>query len=67
MLAKLAASGVLKIKITHNKGYDVIVIRNDITNKINSCHSNYMLDAVVLPKFGNSSISMREVIKASIL
>ena len=30
-------------------------------------HSNYILDTVMSPKFGNSSISMREVIITTIL
>ena len=40
---------------------------NDITNKILSRDSNYIVDVVTWPKFDNSSISMREVIIISIL
>ena len=40
---------------------------HDITNKILSRDSNYIVDVVMWPKFGNSSISMREVIIISIL
>ena len=35
--------------------------------KIWSGDSNYIVDVVMQPKFGNSRISMREVIKTSIL
>ena len=65
--AKLATQGLLKIKATWNKGYDVIVSVHGVTNKILSCDSNYIVDVVIWPKFGNSSIFMTEVIKTSIL
>ena len=61
MSAKLATVGLLKIKAFWNKGYDVITFVCDVTNKILSRDSNYIVDAVKWPKFGNSSISMREV------
>ena len=35
-----------------NKGYDVIVFVNDVTNKILSRDSNYTADVVMWPKFG---------------
>ena len=57
----------LKIKVFWNKGYEVIVSVHDITNEILSRYSNYIVDVVMWPKFGNSSISMREDIIASIL
>ena len=61
MSAKLATSGLLKIKILWKKDYDVIVFPHEVTNKISSpdwnCNKN-----VMWPKFGNSSISVREVI-----
>ena len=50
-----------------NKGYDIIISVHDVTKKILSCDSNYIVDAVMWPKFGNSSIYMREVIKTSSL
>ena len=62
--AKLAT---LKIKVFWNKGYDVIVSVRDVTNKVLSCDSNYIVDVVMWPKFGNSCISMREVTITSIL
>ena len=40
---------------------------DDVTNKFLSRDSNYIVDLVKWPKFGNSSISMREIIKTSIL
>ena len=65
MSAKLATLGLLKIKVFWNKGYDVIISVHDITNKILSHNSNYIVDAVIWTKFGNSGISMREVINLS--
>ena len=59
--------GLLKIKAFWNKGYDVIISVHEVTNKILSRDSNYIVDLVMWPKFGNSSISMREVIITSIL
>ena len=64
MSAKIATQGLLKIKIFWNKGYDVIISVHDITNKILSRDSNSIINLV---KFGNSSISLREVIMISIL
>ena len=65
--AKLTTPGLLKIKVFWNKGYDVIIRIHDVTTKILSCDSNYVVDVIIWPKFGNSSISMREVIITSIL
>ena len=67
MSAKMATLGLLKIKIFWNKGYDVIISVHDVTNKILSLDSYYIVDMVKWPKFDNSSISMREVILTSIL
>ena len=64
MPAKMAT---LKITVFWNKGYDVIIPVNDVTNKFLSRDSNYIIDVFMWPKFGNSSISMREVITTSIL
>ena len=63
----MATLGLLKIKIFWNKGYDVIISVHDVTNKILSLDSYYIVDMVKWPKFDNSSISMREVILTSIL
>ena len=67
MSAKMATPGLLKIKVFWNKGYDVIISVHDVTNKILSRDSNYIIDVVMWPKFGNCSISMRKVIITSIL
>ena len=67
MSAKMATPGLLKITVFWNKGYDVIISVDDVTNKILSRDSNYIVDVVMWPKFGNSNISMREVIITSIL
>ena len=65
--ANLPTPGLLKIKTCQNKVYDVIVLGYDVSNKVLSRDSNYILDVVMWPKFGNSSISIREVIVTSIL
>ena len=67
MSAKMATPDLLKITVFWNKGYDVIIPVDDVTNKILSRDSNYIVDLFMWPKFGNSSISMREVITTSIL
>ena len=67
MSAKLATPGLLKIKMFQNKGYDVVILDYDVTNKILSRESNYIIDEVMWTKFGNSNISMREVIMTWIL
>ena len=61
MSVKMATPGLHKIKVFWKKGYDVIIFVNDVTNKILSRDSNYIVDVVTWPKCGNSSISMREV------
>ena len=66
MSAKMAAAGFLKIKVFWNISYDVIISVIEVTNKILLRDSNYIVDAVMWPKFGNSSISMRVVIITSI-
>ena len=63
MSAKMATPGLLKIKVFWN----IIISVHDVTNKILSRDSNYIIDVVMWPKFGNSSVSMGEVIKTSIL
>ena len=67
MSAKLGTLGFFKLKVTWNKGYDVIIFVHDLTNKILSRYSNYIVNVVIWPKFGNSSIFMTEVIITSIL
>ena len=67
MSTKMATLGLLKTKVYWNKGYGVIIFVDDVTNKILSSDSVYIIDVFMWPKFGNSSISMREVIIISIL
>ena len=67
MSAKMATPGLLKTTVFWNKGYDVIIPAHDVTNKIVSRDSNYIVDVVMWPNFGNSSISMRDVIITSVL
>ena len=67
MLAKMATLDLLKLKVLWGKGYDVMASVHDVTNKILSCDSNYIVNVVMRPKFGNSSIPMREGMINSIL
>ena len=69
MSAKMTKLGLLKIKVFSNNSYDVIIFVHDVTNKILFLlwEPNYIVGVVMWSKFGNSSISMREVIITSIL
>ena len=67
MAAKMAAPALLKKKVFWNKGYYVLYSVYDFTKKNLSDDSNYIMDLVMWPKFGNSSICIREVIITSIL
>ena len=67
MSAKLATLGFLEIKAFWNKGYHVMYSVYDVTNEILSDDSNYIVDVVIWPRFGYSSICIREVIITSIL
>ena len=58
--------GFLKIKVFWNKTYEIITSVHDATSEVFSRHSNYIVDMDILPKFGNSSISMKVVIIASV-
>ena len=60
--AKMVTPGLLKITILWNKGYDVMICVNDVTNKVLWHDSNYTVDAFMWPNFGNFRISMRKVI-----
>ena len=64
---KLATLGLIEIKVYWNKGYTAIISVPDVTTKILSLDSNYIVDVVMWLNFGNSSISMRESIITSIL
>ena len=67
MSLKMAVVGLFKIKIFWNKTSDVIISVHDFAKKMLSPDSNYIVDMVMWPKFGNCSIFMREVIINSIL
>ena len=67
MSAKSVTPGLCKITVFWKKEYDIIISAHDVTNKILSWDSNYIVDVVMSPKFGKSSISMREVTITSIL
>ena len=67
MSAKVAAPALLKINAFWNKVYCVIYSVYEVTNKILSHESNYSMDVVMWPKFGNCHICIREVIITSIL
>ena len=47
MSAKLATPGLADIKIFQNKGYGVIIPDYDVTNKILSSNSYYIVDVVM--------------------
>ena len=67
MSAKMATPGLFKIMVFWNKGYDVMISVHDVTNSILLLDSNYIVDAVMWPKFDKSNISMKEVMIMSIL
>ena len=48
--AKMATPGLLKITVFWNKGCDIIIPVDDVTNKISSCDSNYIVDVFMWPK-----------------
>ena len=62
MSAKLATLGLLKIMVSWFKYYDVIIPVQVNTKKVLSRNLNYIVDVVTWPKFGNSTISVWEVI-----
>ena len=61
MSAKMGIPDLFKEKVFLKKVYDVIIFVHDVTNKILSPDSNHNVNAVMWPRFGNSSISVREV------
>ena len=62
MSAKMAILGFLKTKAFWKKGYGVIILVHDVTNKILSRDSSNIVDVDMGQNFGNSNISMRTVI-----
>ena len=67
MSAKMATLGFLKRKVFWKKDNGVIIFVHDVISKILFRDSNYIVDAVMWPKFGNSSTSIREIIITSML
>ena len=61
MSAKLAKD-LLKIKVFWKKNYDVMIFVHNVTNKVLSRDSNYIVDGVMRLKFDDSNIFRREVI-----
>ena len=49
MTAKMATPGLLKTMVFWNKGYDVVIPVHDVTKKILSHNSNYIVDVVMWP------------------
>ena len=66
MSEKNPTPDLLKITVFWNKGYYVRIFVDDVTNKILWYDSN-IVDMFMWPKFGNSSISMKEDITTSVL
>ena len=66
MLAKIATLGLLKIKLFWNNSHAIISV-HDVTKKLDHVTPKYIVDVAMRPKFGNSSISTREVIITSVL
>ena len=60
MSAKITTPRYFKIRVFWNKGYDVIIFVHDVTKKILSRDSNYIIDMIMWPKFGNCSVSLRK-------
>ena len=47
MPSKSATLGHLKMKVLLNKGFDVMIFVHDVSNKILSSNSNYIVDVVM--------------------
>ena len=67
MSAKMATPGFLEIKPFWKKAYDVIIYVDDVIKKNLLPDLYYNVNVVMWSKFGNSTISVREVIITSIL
>ena len=63
MSAKMVTPGLPKIKLCFKKVHDFIICIYDVSNNFFSGDSDYIVDVVMWPKFGNSSIYIRKVIK----
>ena len=47
MSAELSTPGLPKIKIFQNKGYDVIILDNNVTNKVSLRDATHIVDVVM--------------------
>ena len=47
MSAKIATPGLLKITVFWNKGYDLIILVDDVIEKFLSGDSNYVVDVLM--------------------
>ena len=65
MSVAMATPGLLKMTVFWNKGYDVIIPVDDVTNNILTPDSNHIV--FIWPKFGNCSISMKDVITTGVV
>ena len=63
--AKLATLGPPEMNVFRNNDYDVIILIRYVNKKSLSRDPNYIVYMVMWPNFGNSNISIREVIKTS--
>ena len=63
----MATPYLLKITAFWNKGYDIKILVYDVIITNLSSQSNYIVNVVMLPKFGNCSISTTEAIITLIL
>ena len=50
MSAKMATLDLLKTKISWNKSYDITIFVHDVTHKVLSLESNYIIDVAMLIK-----------------
>ena len=50
MSTKIATPGLLKVKLFLNKGYDVLISVHNVTKKVLSRDSNYIVDMVMWKK-----------------
>ena len=66
-VSKIFTPGLFKISAIWDKDYDTIISVKDVINKTLLHDSNYFVDVVKLPKFGNFSISMKETIISFII
>ena len=47
MSGRLATQGLLRLKIFQNKGYDIMIVDYEVTNRISFRDSNYIVDVVM--------------------